>query len=179
MKWKIGVADTTFARIDMFQSVETAFTDAQKKDPTLDIEIVRYTVPGIKDLAVACKSLLTNNKCDIAIALGMPGNMSIDKQCSHEASLGIQYAQVLTGKHILEVFVHIDEENDSKALCALAHDRAYKHAQSALALLKGRETLTPFAGKGLRQGKQHAGSLEEKNPLSSFHSERIFKNENG
>lgn len=160
MKWKIGLADTTFARIDMFQSVKKAFADAQKIDPTLDIEIIRYTVPGIKDIAIACKSLLTNNKCDIAIALGMPGNMPIDKQCSHEASIGIQYAQVLTGKHILEVFVHMDEENDSDDLIALAHDRAYKHAQNALALLNGRETLTPFAGKGLRQGKSHVGSLE-------------------
>lgn len=160
MKWKIGVADTTFARIDMFSSVKKAFADAQQQHPELEIEIVRYTVPGIKDLAVACKSLLTNNKCDIAIALGMPGNMPIDKQCSHEASIGIQYVQAITSKHILEVFVHSDEEQDTKDLIALAHDRAYKHAQNALALLNGRETLTPFAGKGLRQGKQHAGSLE-------------------
>lgn len=160
MKWKIGVADTTFARIDMFPSVKKAFADAQQQHPELEIEIVRYTVPGIKDLAVACKSLLTNNKCDIAIALGMPGNMPIDKQCSHEASIGIQYVQAITSKHILEVFVHSDEEQDTNDLIALAHDRAYKHAQNALALLNGRETLTPFAGKGLRQGKQHVGSLE-------------------
>ncbi len=175
MKWKIGVADTTFARIDMFNAVEKAFADAHQENPVLEIEMVRYTVPGIKDLAVACKSLLTNNKCDIALALGMPGNMPIDKQCSHEASLGIQYAQVLTGKHILEVFVHMDEETYPKELIALAHDRAYKHAQNALALLKGRETLTLFAGKGLRQGKSHVGSLEEKKSLSSFHSEGIFE----
>ncbi len=174
MKWKIGVADTTFARIDMFKAVEKAFADCQKQDSSLEIEIVRYTVPGIKDLAVACKSLLTNNKCDIALALGMPGAMPVDKMCSHEASFGIQQAQLMTEKHILEVFVHTDEENDPKALCALAHDRAYKHAHNALALLKGRETLTRFAGKGLRQGKQHAGSLEEKNSFSSFHSEGIF-----
>ncbi|PIN79517.1 riboflavin synthase [Candidatus Woesearchaeota archaeon CG10_big_fil_rev_8_21_14_0_10_34_8] len=158
MKWKIGVADTTFARINMFKSVEKAF-----KESEMEIEIVRYTVPGIKDLGVACKLLLTNNKCDIAMALGMPGSMSIDKQCSHEATIGIQHAQLMTNKHILEVFVHLDEEDDPNELIKLAHDRAYKHAQNALALLKGREILTPFAGKGLRQGKEHVGSLEDGN----------------
>lgn len=158
--WKIGVADTTFAQFDLYQSVEKAFNNAKQQDPSLKIEIVRYTVPGIKDLPVACKSLLTNNKCDIAIALGMPGPMPIDRQCGHEASLGIQHAMLMTNKHILEVFVHFDEESDPKKLVALAHDRAYKHAQNALALLKGRTTLTPFAGKGLRQGKEHVGSLE-------------------
>ena len=160
IQWKIGVADTTFARIDMYQAVARAFADAQQSDASLDIEVVRYTVPGIKDLPVACKSLLTNNKCDIAIALGMPGPMPIDKQCSHEASMGIQQAMLMTTKHILEVFVHYDEEKDPRKLVALAHDRAYKHARNAIALLKGPTTLTPFAGKGLRQGKQHVGSLE-------------------
>lgn len=160
MKWKIGVADTTFAQIDMFKSVEKAVADAQKENPELEIEIVRYTVPGIKDLPVACKSLLSNNKCDIAIALGMPGSMPIDKQCSHEATLGIQQAMLMTNKHILEVFAHADEEADAKAFVALVHDRAYKHAKNAVALLKGRTALTAFAGKGLRQGKAHAGSLE-------------------
>ncbi len=160
MKWKIGVADTTFAQMDMFKSVEKACEDAKKEDKNLEIEIVRYTVPGIKDLPVACKILLTNNKCDIAIALGMPGPMPIDKQCAHEASIGIQHAMLMTNKHILEVFAHFDEETDPKALVALAQDRAYKHAKNAVALLKGRTTLTPFAGKGLRQGKAHVGSLE-------------------
>src|SRR3989338_7894897 len=146
--------------MDMEKVVEQAFNDAQKEDKELKIEIIRYTVPGIKDLPVACKSMLTNNKCDIAIALGMPGPMPIDKQCSHEASMGIQQAMLMTTKHILEVFVHYDEEKDPRKLVALAHDRAYKHARNAIALLKGPTTLTPFAGKGLRQGKQHVGSLE-------------------
>lgn len=146
--------------MDMYKAVEQACNDAQQEDKTRKIEILRYTVPGIKDLPVACKSLLTNNKCDIAIALGMPGPMQIDKQCAHEASIGIQYAMLQTNKHILEVFAHADEEADPKKLVELAHDRAYKHAKNAIALLKGRTTLTPFAGKGLRQGKSHVGSLE-------------------
>jgi riboflavin synthase len=159
MKWKIGVADTTFARIDMFQSVKQAFDDAMKNDASLQIDIVRYTVPGIKDLGVACKRLLTNNKCEIVVALGMPGPQKIDKQCSHEASMGIQMAQIDTCKHILEVFVHADEEQNPQELIKLAHDRAYKHAQNAIALLQGQTTLTTNAGQGLRQGKGHVGSI--------------------
>ena len=30
IQWKIGVADTTFARIDMYQAVAQAFADAQR-----------------------------------------------------------------------------------------------------------------------------------------------------
>lgn len=171
MKWRIGVADTTFAQINLFSSIEKAFADSQKQDASFEIEVIRYTVPGIKDLPVACKLLLTNNKCDIAIALGMPGSMPIDKQCSHEASIGMQQAMLLTNKHILEVFVHVDEEKDQKALIALAHDRAYKHALNAVALLKGRTALTPFAGKGLRQGKAHVGNLEDKEEIFAKFSE--------
>ncbi len=163
MKWRIGVADTTFASIRLYRSVARAFTDAQRADSSLEIEIVRYTVPGIKDLGVACLRLLTNNKCDIALALGMPGKEAIDKQCSHEASIGIQMAQIKTSKHILEIFVHINEEADLAALIALADDRAYKHAHNALALLRGQTELTPYAGHGFRQGKNHVGSIDGDN----------------
>jgi len=100
---KIGVADTNFARIDM---AEFAIDTIRKNS---DHEIERYTVPGMKDLPVACKKLFEENNCDIVLALGMAGPMPIDKQCSHEASLGIQRAQLMTNKHILEVFVHMDE----------------------------------------------------------------------
>src|SRR3989338_5134891 len=100
---KIGIADTTFARVDM-----AAFAiEAIKKNSNAKIE--RYTVPGFKDLPVACKILFEKYKCDIAIALGMAGPMPIDKQCSHEASLGLQFVQLMANKHILEVFVHMDE----------------------------------------------------------------------
>ena len=30
--WRIGVADTTFAQMDMYKAVEQAFNDAQKED---------------------------------------------------------------------------------------------------------------------------------------------------
>ena len=149
---KIGVADTTFARVDLFKEVEPLFKKAHLK-------VERYTVPGIKDLPVACKILFEKHDCDIVMALGMPGGMPIDKQCAHEASLGIQFVQILSGKHILEVFAHLDEGKPSEVV-AIAKNRVRKHALNALALLKGKEALSPFAGKGRRQGKDDEGALE-------------------
>src|SRR3990167_7387966 len=107
---RIGIADTTFARVDMAAFV----IDTIKKNS--DAKIVRYTVPGFKDLPVACKKLIEEDKCDIVIALGMAGPKPIDKQCAHEAALGLQQVQLLTHKHILEVFVHMDEAKNDKDL---------------------------------------------------------------
>ena len=151
---KIGIADTTFARVGM-----AAFAiDAIKKNS--DAKIIRYTVPGFKDLPVACKKLIEEDKCDIVIALGMAGKMPIDKQCAHEASLGLQQAQLMTNKHILEVFVHMDEAKNYKELYDIAKDRTTKHAINALELLKGKTALTKFAGMGKRQGKKDAGPIK-------------------
>jgi riboflavin synthase len=77
---RIGIADTTFARSDMAKSAISTI----KKEASA--EIVRYTVPGIKDLPVAAKKLLEEHKCDIVMALGMPGAAAQDKMCAHEAS---------------------------------------------------------------------------------------------
>ena len=101
---RIGIADTTFARYDMAKEA----MDAIKREAG-GISVVRRTVPGVKDLPVACKKLLEEDGCDMAIALGMPGREEKDKVCAHEASSGIIYAQLLTNRHILEVFVHEDE----------------------------------------------------------------------
>ena len=151
---KIGIADTTFARLDM-----AAFAiDAIKKNS--DAEIIRYTVPGFKDLPVACKKLIEEDKCDIVIALGMAGKMPIDKQCAHEASLGLQQAQLMTNKHILEVFVYMDEAKNDKELYDIAKDRIAKHALNALELLKGKTALTKYAGMGKRQGKKDIGPIK-------------------
>ena len=49
----IGIADTTFARYDMAAS---AIDELQRTGT--GFRIVRYTVPGVKDLPVACKKLL-------------------------------------------------------------------------------------------------------------------------
>jgi riboflavin synthase len=151
---KIGVVDTTFARFDMAKSV----IDELNSNSTHH-KIIRYTVPGIKDLPVACKKCITEKECDIVIALGMPGSKIIDKQCAHEASLGLIQAQLLTNVHIIEVFVHEDEANDDKELAWLADKRAREHALNVIDLLSHNIKLSKKAGKGLRQGYADAGPL--------------------
>lgn len=150
----IGIADTTFARYDMGMSAIN-----ELKSNRTGFKIVRYTVPGIKDLPVACKKLFEEQDCDIIMALGMPGAKPIDKQCAHEASTGLIQVQLLTNKHILEVFVHEDEGKDEKELAWLADRRAREHALNCLDLLFNPEKLTKEAGKGLRQGFEDAGVL--------------------
>jgi len=150
---KIGIADTTFARVNMADFA----IDIIRKNSKYEIE--RYTVPGIKDLPVACKILFDKYKCDIVMALGMAGPKPIDKQCSHEATLGLQKVQLEENKHILEVFVHMDETKNEKELYQIAKNRAEKHALNALALLKSKTSLTINAGMGKRQGKDDEGSI--------------------
>lgn len=152
---RIGVADTTFARFDMGKSV----IDELKSLGT-GFKVERYTVPGIKDLPVACKKLIEENECDIVIALGMPGAQPIDKQCAHEASNGLIQVQLLSNTHIIEVFVHEDEAKDEKELKWLAERRSREHALNAYRLLFKKEELTKYAGKGLREGFEDAGELQ-------------------
>ena len=150
---KIGIADTTFARIDM---ANFAIGIIRKNS---NAEIERYTVPGFKDLPVACKKLIEEDKCDIVLAFGMAGKAPIDKQCAHEAALGLQTAQLMTNKHILEVFVFTDESKKEKELYEIAKNRSEKHALNALTLLKRKTDLTKFAGMGRRQGKEDEGPI--------------------
>lgn len=150
---KVGLADTTFSRFDYAKVVLDVLS---RSKPSVEVE--RYTVPGIKDLPVACKRLFQNN-CDIVIACGMVGKAAIDKQCSHEASLGLQTVQLSEAKHIIEVFVHMDEAGNDKELAAICKDRARKHAQNALMLLFDKSTLLRRAGTGRRQGKPDEGPL--------------------
>ncbi|MFW6120482.1 MAG: riboflavin synthase [Petrotogales bacterium] len=151
---RIGVADTTFARYDMAKSV----VDELQANAT-NFKIVRYTVPGIKDLPVACKKLFEEHNCDIVIALGMPGSKPIDKQCAHEASIGLIQAQLMCNKHIIEVFVYEDEAKDEKELAWLADQRAKEHALNAIMLLFHPKNLIKQAGKGLREGFEDAGPV--------------------
>lgn len=148
----VGVADTTFATVNMASYVLPILAQH-------GVHAARYTVPGFKDLPVACLRLFREDNCDIVIALGMAGPMPIDKQCSHEASLALQQVQLMTQKHIIEVFVHMDEARTTKELKQIAINRATKHALNALALLKGKTALTPNAGTGRRQGKEDAGGI--------------------
>jgi riboflavin synthase len=150
----IGIADTTFARYDMAK----AAIDELESNIT-GIKIIRYTVPGIKDLPVACKKLFDERNCDIVMALGMPGPKPIDKQCSHEASMGLIQTQLICNKHIIEVFVHEDESDNIKELTWLADKRAREHALNVIDLLFKKEKLIKKAGKGLREGFQDAGPL--------------------
>jgi len=92
--------------------------------------------------------------------LGMAGPKPIDKQCAHEAALGLQAVQLMTNRHILEVFVHMDEAKSEKELYSIAKNRAEKHAINALALLNGKTELTKYAGMGRRQGKEDEGSIK-------------------
>lgn len=144
-----------FARVDMFSIAKKALEDSMEPGITLE----RYTVPGVKDLPVACKKLLEEHNCDIAMALGMPGDKPIDKTCAHEASQGLIQTQLLTNKHIIEVFIHLDEGKDEKELKQITENRTYDHTLNTISLLKGKNTLSKKAGKGIRQGKGNVGGI--------------------
>ena len=151
---KIGVADTMFARVDMFKIVRKALDDSM--EPGIKLE--RYTVPGVKDLPIACKKLFGKG-CDICMALGMPGPMPIDKTCANEASQGLINVQLAENKHILEVFIHLNEARNEKELFEIVKNRTYDHAMNAIVLLKRKSSLQKFAGQGIRQGTENAGPL--------------------
>ena len=151
---KIGIADTTFARFNMAKSA----IDELQSNAT-GFKILRYTVPGMKDLPVACKKLFEESNCDIVLALGMPGAQPIDKQCAHEARTALIQTQLLCNKHIIEVFAHEDEAKNEKELAWLTDRRVREHALNALDLLFKPENLTKNAGKGLRQGFEDAGII--------------------
>ena len=148
---KVGVADTTFSRINM----GAIAIDELKKHASVAIE--RSTVPGIKDLPVACKKLIEERRCDIVIALGMPGGKEKDRLCAHEASQGLITCQLMTNTHIIEVFVHEDEAKDGKELAWLAEQRTREHAVNAIKLILRPRDLENEAGTGQRQGFEDAG----------------------
>lgn len=152
---KVGVADTCFARANMGQIA----INELKKHASVSIE--RYTVPGIKDLPVACKILLEERRCDIAMALGMPGRAEKDKVCAHEASQGLIQCQLMTNKHIIEVFVHEDEGKDDKELAWLMEQRTREHAVNVIKLLFYQKELQKEAGTGQRQGFSDVGPARQ------------------
>ena len=149
----VGVADTTFARVDMARYAMEEIDNSGRP-----VKIVRYTVPGIKDLPAAARRLIDQG-CEIVIALGTPGAEEIDKECANQASLGIMMVQAVTGKHVIEVFVHEDEAEKDEDLLKIAEDRSRKHALNALRLLFRPEELTRMAGTGRRQGGPDAGPI--------------------
>ena len=153
---KVGVVDTTFARVDMGKEVID-----EVKSLTTQIKPIRRTVPGIKDLAVACKILIEEEGCEACIALGMPGPVPKDKASAQVASQGIMLAQLMTGKHILEVFVHEDEAKNEAELVQLCRNRAREHARNLVRMLLSPEEMVKLAGTGQREGFPDVGPAKQ------------------
>lgn len=156
-KVNIGVVDTMFARYDMGGAARRELAECPGFNETF--RVISQTVPGFKDLAVAAKNLIEKQHCAIVIALGMPGSAPIDKQCAHEASMGLMSAQLMTSTPILEVFVHEDESHDPAVLAEVFENRSRKHARNAYWMLFAPEELARRAGTGERQGFDNAGPL--------------------
>jgi len=164
---RYAVVDTTFAVVNMGdRAVDQLLRDGVPAD-----HIERRTVPGFKDLGAACRQLLDGHgpagpgsrgkqACDIAIACAMVGAEEIDKQCAQDASFGLQLCQQWTGKHVLEVFVHMDETDDPTELLRVVDNRVREHATNAYWLLEAPEELERRAGTGQRQGFEDVGSME-------------------
>jgi len=151
---RIGVADTTFARVDMARYAVRAL-----QGRGTGFRVVRRTVPGIKDLPVACRRLFVEDHVDLCLALGMPGKAEYDKVCAHEASLGLMFTGVLAAKPIVECFVFEGEASGPGELATLARRRAEEHALNAYALLFRPQDLARRAGEGLRQGFADVGPV--------------------
>lgn len=150
---RVGLVDTTFARFDMASAAK------EELQQLCSVGFKHKTVPGIKDLPVGAKKLLNNKNCDIVMAFGMPGPEDIDKQCADQASNGLIQVQLMTEKHVVEVFVHEDEAEDDKKLAELAENRAREHAHNVYRLLFKPEELKKMAGTGQREGGPDAGPL--------------------
>ena len=156
MTYRIGIVDTTFARVDMAKyAIEVI------KNHLPEAEIIRYTVPGVKDIPVAAKKLIEEEGCNIVITFGWIGKTLTDKLSYLTLSIGLTLVQLLTSRHVIDVTVHEDEAEDEATLKKIAIDRAQKHALNAVRLLKGgRTALIPYAGQGLRQGYPDVGPIE-------------------
>ncbi len=167
---KVGIVDTMFSRVNMGAM---ALDEIKKYG---DVEVVRRTVPGVKDLAVECKRLLEGG-CDSCLALGMVGGAPVDQVCAHEASLGIQQVKLQTGKHIIEAFIHENEAWSEKEFHDICDSRVRKHVDNAVLLVKKPEELVKNAGMGVRQGKDDEGPINENESttmafvVSQFNSE--------
>jgi riboflavin synthase len=151
---KVGLADTTFARVDMAPYARRALAGAGT-----GFKVVQTTVPGIKDLPVACRRLFVEQGADICLALGMPGKAEYDKTCAHEASLGLMFTAVLEAKPVVECFVFEGEAATDRELETLARRRAEEHALNAYSMLFRPQDLGRGAGRGLRQGFADAGAV--------------------
>ena len=151
---RIGIVDTTFSRINMGEIALRAFAEDGGHD------LIRRTVPGIKDLPLAAKWILERDGCDIALVCGMPGPEPIDTMCAHEASQGLIQASLMTDRPIIEVFVHMNEVRTDKQLRLITRNRVRSHVANLLSMLSDPDSLVEKAGTGLRQGWADAGPIE-------------------
>lgn len=152
-----GVVDTTFSTVNMGAVAVRTLHGLGIPES----RVVRRTVPGFKDLAVAAQRMVEEG-CDVVVACGMVGPEPIDKQCGHEASLAIAQAQLMTSTHILEVFVHMDEAKDDAQLIQVTENRVGEHAVNAYWLMEKPEELVKRAGTGQRQGFGDLGPADPK-----------------
>jgi len=114
----VGVVDTTFARVDM---ARVAIRVLSEELP--GYRILRYTVPGIKDLPGAAKRMLEGG-CDAVITLGWVGREEVDKLSYLASSIGLIMVSLLTNKIVIDVTVHEDESKDPRELEVIALRRA-------------------------------------------------------
>ncbi|NOZ88402.1 MAG: riboflavin synthase [Crenarchaeota archaeon] len=152
---KICIVDTTFARVDMARHAVDVLTTLMP-----DVQVVRRTVPGIKDIPVAIKTLMEMEGCEAGMVFGWVGPTLNDKISYAVYSLALQMVQLELGRHIIDVTVHEDEApGDPARLREIAVDRARKHAENLYLLLRRPDELTRRAGTGRRQGYPDAGPL--------------------
>ena len=152
---KICIVDTTFARVDMASHAVDVLLTLMP-----DARIVRRTVPGIKDVPVAIKTLIEREGCDAGMVFGWVGPTVNDKISYAVYSLALQQVQLQLGRHIIDVTVHEDEAGgDPSRLRSIAVDRARKHAENLYLLLRRPEELSRRAGTGRRQGYPDVGPL--------------------
>jgi riboflavin synthase len=152
---KIGIADTTFSRINMGKIA----IDELRSICSLPYE--RYTVPGIKDLPIAAKKLIDERECDIVITCGWVGGTETDKLSYIVLSMGIQLVQLLTNKHVIDVTIHEDEAPSEEELLMVAENRVREHVRNAVDLLLRPKKLEKMAGTGQRQGYGDVGPILE------------------
>jgi riboflavin synthase len=150
---KIGIADTTFSRINMGKIA----IDELRKISSIPYE--RYTVPGIKDLPIAAKKLLEEKGCDIVITLGWVGGTQKDMLSYIVLSMGLVMVQLMTNKHVIDVTIHEDEAEDEKTLMMVAENRVREHVRNAVDLLVNPKRLQKLAGTGQRQGYPDVGPI--------------------
>ncbi|MEB3816730.1 MAG: riboflavin synthase [Desulfurococcales archaeon] len=151
----VGVIDTTFARVDMGSEASKVL-----RQELPNAKIIRWTVPGIKDLPGAAKRLLDSG-CDAVITLGWVGKKEVDKLSYLAMSVGLIMVSILTNKIVIDVTVHEDEADEPREIKRIALERARAHARNlAILLARGPEYLTRWAGMGLRQGYPDVGPID-------------------